>query len=233
MIGDQADIAARLRRYLPRRWFGRMGDPTPVLDALLWGLAAAFSTIWALIDFARTRARLATLTGGWLDLAAVDFFGPDGLPRFAGEREDDYRTRLRKEVFRRRVTRQAIVDIVNDITGRPPVLVYEGWDAPTTGGWGRHGEMGWGVAGLWGSSNAPGEVLIVVAEPQGYGIPNVPGWGSGLGGWNIAQEPFRWMTPDDITGSGATQAEIIEAIDGVRAAQIRYLIQFKPPLGAA
>lgn len=232
MIGDQSDIAARLRRYLPRRWFGREGDPTPVLNALLWGLASAFAHLWALIAFAKAQARLVTATGGWLDLAAVDFFGPDGFPRFASEREDDYRVRLRKEPLRRRVTRQAIVDIVTDITGAPPVSVYEGFDAPTTGGWGVAGSMGWGVAGLWGSM-VPCEVIITVAEPQGYGIPNVPGWGSGLGGWGVYVEPFRWVDPSMIEGSGPTKEEIIGAVDGVRAAGVTYLIHFNPPLGAA
>lgn len=231
MIGDASEIAARLRRYLPRRWFGRQGDPTPVLDALLGGLGAAFAQLWALIAFAKLQARLATATGGWLDLAAVDFFGPDAFPRFAAEREEDYRVRLRQEVLRRRVTRQAIVDVVDDITGAPPLKVYEGFDAPTCGGWGAARSMGWGVAGLWGST-VPGEVIITVAEPQGYGIPNVPGWGSGLGGWGVYVEPFRWCDPSMITGSGPTTAEILDAIDRVRAAGVKYLIHFKPPLGA-
>lgn len=228
--GDADDIAARLRRYMPR-WFGRTTDPTPVLDAVLYGLGGGLATIWDLLAFTRKQARLATMDGGWLDLAALDFFGPDGFRRFLGEGEASYRTRLRQEPFRKRNTRDAIRDAVLDITGAPPVEIFEGWDVPTCGGYGAGAALAYGVAGRYGSDGAPAEVIISLPEPQGYGIPNTPGWGSGFFGYGAAGSNFRYVDASEITGAGPTKGDIIRAIDAVRPAGIRFFIRFLAPLG--
>src|SRR5260364_357770 len=61
----------RFKSLLPR-WFG---DQTPVLDALLHGLAATARHAHRLIEYARLQTRLQTATGGWLDLIAADSLG--------------------------------------------------------------------------------------------------------------------------------------------------------------
>jgi hypothetical protein len=231
VIGDPDDIALRIRRYMPR-WYGRTTDPTPVLDALLYGLAAAFASIWDLLTFARRQARLATMDGGWLDLAALDFFGPDGFRRFKGDTDATYRLRLRREVFRRRVTRQAIIDIVRDLTGAEPIEVFEGWDVTTNGGYGAAGCLAYGRAGRYGSNGAPNESIVVLPEPQGYGIPNTPGWGSGQFGYGAAGSNFRYVDAGEIVGSGPTKEDIIRSIDAVRAAGVAIYIRFVNPFGS-
>ena len=49
-----SSIIARLRAVLPARWFA---DDTPVLDALLAGLADAWVRLHALLDAARRQLR--------------------------------------------------------------------------------------------------------------------------------------------------------------------------------
>src|SRR5260363_58587 len=50
-----------IKPVLPR-WFG---NQTPVLDALLHGLAATARHAHRLIEYARLQTRLQTATGGW------------------------------------------------------------------------------------------------------------------------------------------------------------------------
>lgn len=221
MIGDVENIAGRIRRLLPR-WFGPTEVPTPVLTALLAGIATAFSGVFALIEFARQQARIATATGGWLDLIAQDFFGR-GFPRFRNEPEAAYRTRLRQELFRQRNTRAALDSIVFDLTGQHP-RIFEGFFPADTGGWGSPQSFAWGGPGRWGSQTAIYEVIITMPYPQGYGIPNRGGWGSEVGGWGTGN--FSWVNELDITGSGPTVADILNRIDQVRAAGITVLVRF-------
>lgn len=221
MIGGQEDIAARLRRFLPY-WFGPTAAPTPVLTSLLNGIAWALATIFELIEFAKRQARIATATGGWLDLAAMDYFG-EGLPRFKDETDASYRTRIRQEVFRQRNTRAAIDSIVYDLTGEHP-RIYEAWRPADTGGWGVP-TFAWGRSGYWGSGGAPYEVIVHMQRPQGYGIPDRGGWGSGVGGWGIGN--FSWLGEESIQGSGPTITDILNRIDSVRAAGVTIYVKFR------
>lgn len=227
-VGDATDIAYRLRRYLPR-WFGyASSNPTPVLDALLGGIAAALAPIYTLFMFVRDQARLASISGAWLDLAAYDYFG-DRFPRFNGELDTDYRTRLRKEILRDRNTRRAISNLVFDLTGSYPILIYEGFYTPVNGGWGTPA-FALGVVGAWGAENAHYEVIITIATPTNYGIPSRGGWGDQVGGWGAGN--FSFVGPEDIQGTGPTQVDIIRAIDLIRTAGVTYYVRFAPPPGA-
>ena len=76
--GDQTDILGRIKALLPFRWFP---DITPVLDALLSGVAWALSFIYSLIQYAKLQTRIATASDGFLDLIAFDFFGTSLLRR--------------------------------------------------------------------------------------------------------------------------------------------------------
>lgn len=227
MNGDQADIAGRLRKGLPRSWFGRGNSPTPVLDALLMGMAAAFVPIFDLIAFVRLQSRITTATGGWLDLAAYDYFG-DRLPRFAGEGDRAYSVRIRREVFRRRNTRQAIIDVVRDLTGRVPDSVFEGWHPQHLSGYGTP-RLAYGRVGTYGSTTAPFQTIVTMPLPQGYGIPNRPGWGSRRGGYGGTI--FAFISESMLEGSGPTQTDILLALDNVRAAGTEIIVHFTDPLG--
>ena len=72
MTGDQADMAARLRAALPGRWFG---DAAPVLDGVLAGIGAIWAAVHTQLQAAISQTRIATATGPFLDMIALDFFG--------------------------------------------------------------------------------------------------------------------------------------------------------------
>ena len=64
-------MRARLRALLPP-WFA---DDAPVLDGVLTGVAALLVFVEGFITYAKAQTRVATSTGGFLDLSAFDFFG--------------------------------------------------------------------------------------------------------------------------------------------------------------
>ncbi len=71
--GDQQDIFTRLRGYLPR-WFGDTAQ-SPVINALLQGLAYSGAYVYGLYAYAKQQTRILTSSDGWLDMIAADFFG--------------------------------------------------------------------------------------------------------------------------------------------------------------
>lgn len=225
MDGDQTDIAGRLKRYLPR-WFNYTDDPTPVLDSLLAGLAAILSTIYAMFAFLAKQVRVATSTGGWLDLTAYDMFGSD-FPRLGDELDADYSLRIRREVLRERNTRNAIIQVVRDLTGITP-HVYEGWYAPVVGGYGRP-SFAFGRSGVWGS-HVIAEVIVTMPRPAGYIIPGRGGWGSGTGGYGAIGGNFSFVGEASYEGRGARDVDVLRAIDRVRAAGVRVFVHFTEPV---
>lgn len=226
MAEDAASIADRLKRYLPR-WFGYSPDPRPVLDAVLAGIAAALADVHALIVFATLQSRIATSTGAWLDLTAFGFFGPT-FTRFRGELDAGFSLRVRQEVLRERNTRGAIDSAVFDITGRHP-HVFEGFHSPTCGGYGTPA-LAFGAAGRYGSRLAPFHVIVTTQAPVPYSIPNRGGWGSGTGGYGVGN--FSFVDDSQLVGTGATKADIVAAIDRVRAAGTRIIVKFTSPTGS-
>ncbi len=116
--GDVNDITARLKAALPP-WFG---DNNPVLNAMLAGIAYAFAAIYLLYLFAVQQSRIATSTGGFLDIAATDFYGT-GLPRLIGEGDAAYLARIKANLFKERATRAAVSNAVQAVTGTAPDIV--------------------------------------------------------------------------------------------------------------
>lgn len=229
MTGDKADIAARLRRYMPP-WFGS-ALPTPVLDALLGGIAAAWADVYALIQFARAQTRIASSTGGWIDLTAWSFLG-DLLPRFRQEKDPAYVDRVRREIFRDRNTKPAAVQLLTELCGVPPDI-YEGWYAPHNGGRGG-GRLAYSRAGRWGSRTLPGVVIFTIPLPQNFGIPDRGGWssttpgGAAVGGRGAGN--FSYTDNSMISGSGPSQLEILQRLESIRTDGIKYLVVFTPPV---
>lgn len=129
--GDKADMLSRLKSVIPP-WFGQdTGIDTPVLNGLLTGPAASLSWFYDLFSFVKQQSRLSTMTGGWLDLFAQDFFGSD-LLRKSGESDDTYRARIKAEFFRPSNTKAAILSAVAEITTASPRLI-EWWRCDLTG----------------------------------------------------------------------------------------------------
>ncbi|MCB8880421.1 hypothetical protein ACELLULO517_09270 [Acidisoma cellulosilytica] len=219
MTGDQADMAARLRAALPQGWFA---DDAPILTALLNGLGNVWAWLYALLAFAQQQTRLATASGGWLDLIAQDYGGA-GWARESGESDQAFKARIAFNLRRLRGTRGALVANVTMLTGRTP-LVFEPANTADTGGYNTAG-IGWSLTGGWGSLNLPYQCFVVAYRPKGGGIADVGGWGTtvtgfALGGWNTAA--LAWGDASLIRGA-VTDAQILATVaDSMPAATIAW-----------
>lgn len=101
-------------------------------------------------------------------------------------------------------TREAISDLVADLTGTVPVIFEPNYQ-PDTDSWGLGG---WGVANRYGS-RTPYEYLIDVTRPKGQGIPTLPGWGADAAAWG--KPNFCYASRSDVEGV-VTDDEIMAAI---------------------
>jgi hypothetical protein len=200
MTGDQADIVTRLKATLPTRWFP---DTTPVLDAVLAGLAKAWAALYTLLAEVRLQSRITTATGRFLDGAAADFFGTR-LPRRLTETDDAFRTRIKTALLRDHVTRGALSTALQDLTGRTPVI-FEPARITDTGAY-NTSTSGYGVAGAWGSLALPFQVFVTAYRPRGTGIANIAGYGTG--------GPIARASLSQISGT-ATDSDIMTAITSV------------------
>ena len=182
MVGDTQDIVGRLRSVLPIRWFP---GAAPVLDALLAGLAAAWSWCFGLIAHLRAQTRIATATDVWLDIVAVDFFGA-GLARRIGESDVALRRRIQQAIFQDHATRSALVRALTELTGRAPI-VFEPARPMDTGGYGGMAAgptaLYYGQIGGWGSLDLPFQCFVTAFRPNGSGIAMIEGWGEPAAGY--------------------------------------------------
>jgi len=207
MTGDQQDVFNRLKSALPP-WFG---DSSPFLDAVLQGLAWAGSFIYSLYAYAVLQTRILTATDGWLDVIAADFFGTN-LLRKTNQSDASFRNQIVINIFRERATRNAIVKVLQDLTGRTPII-YEPLRARDTGGYGI--ACGYGVAGAYGSKVVgPFQAWVTAFRPLGTGIPYVNGYGNPAGGYGV---PSRAVYASlNMVQGGVSDADIYAAIDGVK-----------------
>src|SRR5262252_8343292 len=72
-VGQLADMVKRLWATLAP-WFPDLST-APVLNSVLTAIADGFAFCYSYLQFASLQTRIATATGGWLDLVAWDFFG--------------------------------------------------------------------------------------------------------------------------------------------------------------
>jgi len=172
MIGDSADMGARIRAILPAAWFG---DDAPVLSALLQGIGSCWSFIYGLIEYVVAQARISTAQGEFLDLISADFFGSQ-LPRLGREQDASYLTRIKNELLRPRATRASLVLALTQLTGRIPVIFEPGLSSDT-GGY-CLGGVGYGVAGGWGNLELPFQTFVTAYRPPASGIALLAGYGS-------------------------------------------------------
>lgn len=206
--GDQADFEARIKSTLPMRWFG---DEHPYLDALIAGLANAWAFIYTLYAYAALQTRIKTATEGWLDLISGDFFGT-GLPRLANQSDASYRARILINLFRERATRLGIIKVLQDLTGRTPI-VLEPKRPQDTGAYGAP-NSGYGWAGMYGSMSLPYQAFVIAYRPAGTGIPNVAGYGTSTGGYGIASQAE--IASLSMVQGAVLDADIYSAIESVK-----------------
>jgi hypothetical protein len=207
MTGDQSDFFKRIKARMPSGWFG---STSPILDALLKGVASAFVTVYAAYQYMLAQTRLQTSSDGWLDLSAADYFGESGLPRLANETDAAYRTRIKINIIRERGTRAALVKILTDLTGRVPVII-EPARPQDTGAYGI--ALGYGVAGAYGSLLHNYQAFVKAYRPSGSGLPYLQGYGTSPGGYATPSRA-AYANIGDMT-TGVTDAAIYAAIASV------------------
>jgi hypothetical protein len=211
MTGDQQDMLSRLRTALPTRWFP---DDAPILTGLLSGLASAWSWTHDMLQCVVAQTRIATATDIWLDIIAQDYFG-SRVTRRAGQSDTVFRDHVRRELFRERGTRAAVVSVLQDMTGRTPA-VFEPGNTTDTGGYrslnGAGGGMAYGVAGGWGSLGLPFQCFITAYRPTGSGIAVVAGWGGPCGAYGHGAIEYASLA---MVQGQVTDADIYTAIADV------------------
>jgi hypothetical protein len=216
--GDQHDLVHRLGRWLPTRWFP--SGPDTLIRAVLSGFAAAITRSYAAIAYAALQMRIATATDGFLDLISGDYFGAR-LPRRPGEADPAFSFRIRREILRERVTREAIDRIVFDATGNHPLIVEP--DRPADIGGYRQG-FAYGT-GAYGSFGRPYEVFVTVPLANPNPFPIIAGWRAGYGGYR--GDFAAWALPGILPPPNPNAALVDAALGSVRAAGItiwrRYL----------
>lgn len=232
MTGDQADIVARLKSYLPRGWFGDFSN-APVTLGVLNGIAAVLAIMYTMIEFLRAQTRLGTSSGGWIDLWASDFLGAS-LPRRLGESDAAYIVRVQIALFQQRATRPAMIAVLTNLTGRVPII-FEPANPADSGCLGQNTGVKsfFGVA-RFGSIAAPFSALITAYRPQ------VTGGLAGAAYMNAAPiSAFKTASPNGYFGSLsleqtlATDADILAAINATRpvATNIGMNIEGQAPIG--
>ena len=202
MTGDTNDMLARLKLVLPARWFS---DTTPILDALLTGLASASSGLYALLSYVRSQGRIATASGIFLDIASTDYLG-DALPRRATEADAAYRARIRSNLLSPRATRASLVQMLTNLTGRAPII-FEPLNATDTGGY--NVNLGYNISGGYGSANLPYQFFVTAYRPNNTPISNAGGYSTGPGGYN--QAPMFYADTEEFAGT-VSDAEIYAAV---------------------
>jgi hypothetical protein len=205
--GDQSDFLSRIKSTLPR-WFS---DSTPILDALLSGLARAWANIYTLYLYTQLQTRIKTATDGWLDLIAGDFFGTR-IARKANQTDASFRATIIANLFRERATRKALIQVLTDLTGRAPVLI-EPQQPGDCGGYGIP-TSGYGVAGFYGSRLLPSQMFLIAYRPASAGIPNIAGYGNPQGAYRTP--PVSMYGSLSLIQGQVTDADIYAAIDSVK-----------------
>lgn len=216
MTGDQQDAFKRIKSALPR-WFG---DSAPILDGVISGLSWASAFVYSLWAYAKLQTRIKTATDGWLDMISADFFGA-ALPRKSNQSDASFRARILINMFRERATRNGVIKVLQDLTGRTPA-VFEPMRPLDTGAYSAP-NSGYGLAGGYGSMLLPFQAFVTAFRPSGTGIPVVGGYGlanygatnGGPGGYGIGAIEYADMA---MVQGAVTDADIYAAIDSVKPA---------------
>ncbi|MGN5354899.1 hypothetical protein ACQ4P5_23255 [Ralstonia sp. L16] len=209
--GDQQDIFARIRGYLPR-WFGDVAQ-SPIINGLLQGLAYSGAYVYSLYAYAKQQTRILTASDGWLDMIAADFFGLS-IRRRTGQSDASFRANIVANLFRERGTRNAISRVLTDLTGRAPTISEPSrpadcgaYDAPNSG---------YGMAGAYGQVSLTYQAFVQAYRPLGSGIPNVAGYSIVTTGYSA---PSQGEYVDaSMSSNTVSDADIYAAIESVRPA---------------
>jgi hypothetical protein len=118
-------------------------------------------------------------------------------------------------LLRERGTRGAVIAVLQDLTGRTPV-VFEPALPSDTGGYasaaGAGGGVGYGVAGGWGNLTLPFQAFITAYRPVGSGIAVVAGWGAPVGGYGRGVVEYASL---EMVQGQVTDSDIYSAVADV------------------
>jgi hypothetical protein len=117
-VGDPGDMTSRLVALLPGGWFPAVA---PRLNAVLQGWSNGLSAAFSLLAFVKAQERVGTAQGGFLDLAARDFFG-SRVTRLVYEADTAYRARIKFNLTAPRGTWTGMVDMLTQLTGTAPSI---------------------------------------------------------------------------------------------------------------
>lgn len=208
--GDQTDIVARLTKLIPYSWFE---SAFAIRDAIAAGIANAHAYIYSLLMYVKQQTRILSASDGFLDAIAQDFFG-SSLIRSANQTDASFRARIIINIFRERATRHAIIKVLQDLTGRTPVVI-EPQRPADCGAYGAP-NIGYGVAGAYGSVLLAYQAFVIAYRPLGTGIPYVAGYGSSPGGYS--QGSRAEYADLSLVQNTVADADIYAAIDSVKPA---------------
>lgn len=155
--GDQQDFLDRIGALIPG-WFL---SSAPIKDGLVTGYANVAAFIYSLLAYIQLQTRIKSATDGWLDLIAFDFFGLR-IQRDTGQSDASLEGRIIAEIFRRRNTRNAIRQVVLDITGLEPAIFEPGRLADT--GACNTTTAYYNTIGRWGSRDIPYQCFVTVTR---------------------------------------------------------------------
>ena len=191
-----------------------------MLDAVLAGLGSAWAAMYALLTYTKLQTRIATATGFFLDLIALDFFG-NSLVRQNAEPDVAFQARIRRNIFAARGTRAALALALTNLTDRPPAI-FEPANTEDTGGYGTEaqgGGMGYCVAGGYGSLLLPFQCFVTAFRPVVGGIAQVAGYADvgantvpGAGGYGAGAIEYADL---QMAATQVTDAEIVATIIAV------------------
>ena len=207
--GDQTDITNRLQRLIPNGWFPN--GLSPIRDAVLTGYANIFSFVFSLLLYVRLQTRIATATDGFLDMIAADFFG-NSLPRQANQIDTSYRSRIQAAIFLERATRNAVIRVLTQLTGRKPV-VFEPQRTGDTGVYNGPG-LAYNTAGGYGSMRYPYQAFVIAFRPPNTGLSGLAGYGTPNGAYN-GPSFLEYVNRAQIAGN-VQDSDIFAAVDSVR-----------------
>jgi len=186
---------------------------------VLGGFGSVWTGVYGLYLYLLAQLRIATATGGMLDLIAADFFA-NTLYRRPGEADAPLRARIDREMFRERGTRASVVQVLTDLVGRAPV-VFEPAYTYDTGGYAAAGSgvgscFAYNRAGGWGSLQLPFQFFVIAFRGTISPIGGVMGqyYGSGWAGGGYGAGAIEYVTPAWYEGT-VTDADMEAAVVSV------------------
>jgi hypothetical protein len=226
-IGDSDDIVARQKSALPQGWFADAA--APVLGAVLAGFAAIGAFAYALLQSAKGLMRIGTSFGGWLEITALDYFGPERqFPRYPGETDSLLRDSHPKFVAAEGQHPHQHQERARVLLTGNPVRMIEPWDPRDTGCWNR---SFWGVntatrPGQWanGGDRYGGLIVCMLPGASGSGSKWL-GWNDGFWGNSVVLGVIAsWWSAGSVSSTAA--AQVYALINKLRMVGVRVYVRF-------